>query len=62
MPVITLDITRQSNELKAELIRELTETAARVTGIAEEKFIVYVHEFEAESIGVGGKLLSDILK
>jgi 4-oxalocrotonate tautomerase len=62
MPVITVDMGKRPKEAKAELVRRLTETAAEVTGIPADKFIVLINEFEMESIGVGGKLLSEVLK
>jgi 4-oxalocrotonate tautomerase len=62
MPVITVDISARPKEVKSELVRRLTATAAEVTGIPPEKFIILVNEFATESIGVGGKLLSDLQK
>lgn len=61
MPVITVELSRKPTEVKAELIKELSETAARVTGIPQDKFIVLINEYETENIGVGGKPLSEIL-
>lgn len=46
-------------EQKAELVQEMTETAARVMKLPEAAFYVYIKESEPENIGVGGKLLSE---
>jgi 4-oxalocrotonate tautomerase len=61
MPVITIDIGNLDKEKKANLVRELTAKASEVTQIPAEKFIVLINEMERDNIGVGGKLLSEIL-
>jgi 4-oxalocrotonate tautomerase len=62
MPVITIDISTISKEKKAALVKELTSKASEVTQIPEEKFVVLINEMERDNIGVGGMLLSDIMK
>ncbi|WP_026842656.1 4-oxalocrotonate tautomerase DmpI [Citrifermentans bremense] len=63
MPVITIELgAMEGKEQKAELTKALTEAAASITQIPADKFIVLIHELERDNIGVGGKLLSDILK
>lgn len=62
MPVITIDISSMTTEKKAELVKELSAKASEVTTIPEEKFIVLINEMPRENIGIGGKLLSDIMK
>jgi len=59
MPVITVQITAKDVECKRCLVESLTKAAAEVTKIPEEKFVVFITEHDRESIGVGGKLLSD---
>jgi len=61
MPVITIDIGKLDKESKAGLVRELTAKASEVTRIPADKFIVLINEMERDNIGVGGKLLSEIL-
>lgn len=61
MPVITVDIGFIDKEKKAGLVRELTAAASGVTQIPADKFIVLINEMERDNIGVGGKLLSEIL-
>nr|WP_319537960.1 4-oxalocrotonate tautomerase DmpI [uncultured Methanospirillum sp.] len=58
MPVISVEIAPLTTELKEELIRSLTETAAAITKIHEESFVVMVKEYPADAIGVGGTPLS----
>jgi 4-oxalocrotonate tautomerase len=61
MPVITIDIGTLNKEKKAALVSKLTAMASEVTQIPAEKFIVLINEMERDNIGVGGKLLSEIL-
>jgi len=61
MPVIKIDIGILDKGKKAQLVRELTAKASEVTQIPAEKFIVLINEMERDNIGVGGKLLSEIL-
>lgn len=61
MPVITIDLAGVSREKKAQLVQRLTSDASEITGIPPEKFIVLIKELERDNIGVGGKLLSDLM-
>ena len=62
MPVIKIEITKQTKEKKKEIIERVTETMSDITDIPEEAFTIYVNEYEAESIGVGGVPLSEKTK
>ncbi len=46
---------------KREMIRDLTETASRITGIEKSAFIVYLGKFAPEYVVVGGGLLEERL-
>lgn len=59
MPVIKVQITKQTAEKKKEIIANLTKTISETTKIPEEAFIVYVDEYDADSVGVGGVPLSE---
>ncbi len=59
MPCIKIEISKQSEAKKRELVKELSRVASEVTGINEEAFTVFINEYERENIGVGGVLLSD---
>ena len=62
MPVIIFEAGNKLDlEKKRELIRELTNAAVKVTGIGAPAFTIYIHENEHDNIGVGGKLLTEIL-
>lgn len=58
MPVITYVGGRMDTEVKAALIRELTVTAARVTGTPERFMTVIINENEDANIGLGGETLA----
>lgn len=63
MPVITIDLGFLENrEKKGELVKALTDAAVGVTGIPSDKFIVFINEMDRDNIGIGGALLSDIIK
>ena len=59
MPVITLEAAALTKEQKQTLAKEFTETAARVTGLPETGFYVFIKENAMDNVGVGGQLLSD---
>jgi 4-oxalocrotonate tautomerase len=46
-------------EKKRELIKSVTETASRLTGIDKSAFVVYLRPSSPENVGVGGELLRD---
>ena len=58
MPVITIDVWPISTETRAELIRNLTKTASEITKLPPSAFFVYIREYPADAIGVGGTPLS----
>jgi len=60
MPVISIELGPTSAEVKENLIKDLTKTAAVITKIPEEKFIVLVKEYPIDAIGVGGKPLCQL--
>ncbi len=62
MPVITFDGGKMTKEQKAQIVREFTETAHKVTGIRKEAFVMIIRENDMENIGSGGDLLADKLK
>jgi 4-oxalocrotonate tautomerase len=62
MPVITFDGGKMTKDQKAEIVREFTDTAARVTGINKAAFVILIRENDRENIGSGGELLADKMK
>ena len=60
MPVITMDGPKLSKEKKAELVREFSQTASKVTGLPVDAMVVIIREVDAENVGVGDCLLCDL--
>jgi 4-oxalocrotonate tautomerase len=60
MPVITIALDKTSEEKKKQLVENLTREASEITGYPPEYFFVYVQEYPADCIGVGGKTLKVI--
>lgn len=60
MPVITIALDQTSEEKKKQLVENLTRVASEITAYPAEYFFVYVQEYPAENIGVGGKTLKGI--
>jgi 4-oxalocrotonate tautomerase len=62
MPLIVFEVGGElGKEKKTELVQKLTRTSAEVTGIREEAFVVYIHELSEDNIGIGGKLLTQVI-
>ena len=62
MPVIVVEMgEKMTLDKKKELIQKLTAAASEVTEIAQQAFTIYIHENEHNNIGVGGKLLTEVL-
>ena len=59
MPTITIAMDQTSEEKKKQLVENLTKVAAEITGYPADYFFVYVQEYPAENIGVGGKTLKE---
>lgn len=62
MPVIKVEIAKQTKEKKKEMIEKLTNVMNEITGIPPESFVVYINEYDFESIGTGGVQLSEKYK
>ncbi|HLO75432.1 MAG TPA: 4-oxalocrotonate tautomerase DmpI [Magnetospirillum sp.] len=60
MPLIVYESGQMTKELKAELIQQLTQTAARVTGIPAGMFFVSIHELPDDDIAVGGVTVTEL--
>ena len=59
MPTITIAMDQTSEEKKKQLVENLTRVASEITGYPADYFFVYVQEYPAENIGVGGKTLKE---
>lgn len=60
MPNINVQIGPATEEVKKQLIVELTATAVKVTSMRPEQFTVFIQETPYENIGVGGKTVKEI--
>ncbi|HEY0835089.1 MAG TPA: tautomerase family protein [Azospirillum sp.] len=60
MPVIVFESGALKDEIKAELIQQLTDVSAKVTGIPKELFFVSIHELPDEDIAVGGITVKEL--
>ena len=59
MPVITIEITPQSYEKKAEIAKVFTEELHRITNIPVAPITVLFHEQPEENIASGGVMLKE---
>lgn len=60
MPLIVYEAGAMKKEVKAELIQQLTDVAAKVTGIPKELFFVSIHELPDDDIAVGGVTVTEL--
>ena len=61
MPVITVAIHPIDQEQKTRLIREITETAVKITKVPADKYVVFIDEYKNDSIGLAGKTRAEII-
>ncbi|NLZ29024.1 MAG: 4-oxalocrotonate tautomerase [Firmicutes bacterium] len=62
MPTIFFYGPELDREKKKEMISSFTQTASKLTGIAESAFVVYLRPSGPENVGVGGQLLEELQK
>lgn len=62
MPVMTLDIAKATKEQKEALVKELVPVFAKIINMPEETIYVFINEYDADNVGVGQKLLSELKK
>ena len=62
MPHIVFDGPILTKEQKKEIVEKFTEIASEVTKIPREVFIVMIKENDPDNVGVGGKLLSEMMQ
>ena len=60
MPVIVFESGELKKEVKAELIQQLTDVSAKITGIPKELFFVSIHELPDDDIAVGGVTVKEL--
>lgn len=59
MPAIIMELATLPKEKKALLVKEVTESVSKATGLPPEAIFVFIKENSLENIGVGGRLLAD---
>jgi 4-oxalocrotonate tautomerase len=60
MPTITVEgPVLASLDKKRELVRGMTDVAAKVYGIPAQAMVVLIRENPPENVGLGGELLAD---
>lgn len=59
MPIIEVSGPHLATEQKREMVRGLTEVAARVYARPKEQIIVIIRENRPENVGVGGELVAE---
>ena len=62
MPFIKVETASATKEQKQALIAELTDAASRIMGIDAEAFYVLIKENSTDNWGLGGRVLTDVLK
>jgi len=62
MPVITVEASPLSHDVKEKLAKALTDAASEITNIPKDAFVVIVKENAFENMAQGGVLLSERLK
>jgi 4-oxalocrotonate tautomerase len=60
MPVIQITMGKTSKEQKKELIERISADAIAITKIPASEFTVLITELDGDSIGRGGRTLTDI--
>ncbi len=60
MPLINVEVGKLSREQKLELIARLSRTAAEITGIPLNAFMVVINELEDDNIGIGGRTIGEL--
>ena len=59
MPAIIMELGPLEKEKKAILVKEVTESVSKITGLPPQSIFVFIKENSLDNIGVGGRLLSD---
>ncbi|MCD8552784.1 4-oxalocrotonate tautomerase DmpI [Seleniivibrio sp.] len=59
MPVITIQMGKMTVDKKKEFVEKITAAASEITQIPSASFVVFVDEYDYESIGVGGQTLAE---
>lgn len=61
MPVINFQGPHLTAECKREFIQRITDLSSEITHIPAQFFTVVIHEFNEDSLGVGGETVADFI-
>lgn len=61
MPVITIEAGKMDRDQKKRLIEGFTKVASDTLNIAPSAFVIVLKENNADNIGTGGKMLSQVM-
>jgi len=59
MPIITIEITPQEYQKKAEISKAFTDDLSRITGIPKEPIVVVFHEASPDQVATAGEMLTE---
>lgn len=62
MPIISIEAGQVNKDQKKALIEGFTRVASETLNIDTSAFVVIVKENDADNIGTGGKMLSQVMK
>ncbi len=62
MPTIVFNGPQIDKEKKKLLIEEFTKKSSEILGISKEAFTVIIKENHPDNVGVGGRVLSEIME
>lgn len=62
MPIITFESGKLSDEVKSELIQNLTNISTEITGIPKGSFFVTIREVPDENVAIGDETVKEIKK
>ncbi|WP_026887617.1 tautomerase family protein [Clostridium beijerinckii] len=57
MPIIKIDITPQTKEMKEKMIKKVTDELSELIQIPKEFFRIIINEVEPENFGLAGETL-----
>jgi len=60
MPIITFEAGKLTKEVKKNLIQELTNISAEITGIPKELFFISIREIPDDDIAIGGVTVTEM--
>lgn len=60
MPIIEIEITPQTKEMKEKMIKKVTDELSELIQVPKEFFRITINEINPENFGLGGETLLNI--